>query len=309
MKSEYDDKRMELTEHLGELRTRIIRCIWYLFLGSVLAYQFSTPIYDFMYRPLHNQIDQLNLIRASKEAKRQVAVSQPRYNPLDMPKPHNPPTVEDLLVRDDVIKWMYTHPSTPPVMGEAFNSFHEMFLVKLQLSIVVGFILVTPLLIREIALFILPALTPSEQRPLRYLAPVSIVCLIMGVSVAYGTLFFAMRWFLSYLDDFPAGATLLQNPGDYILFFVKMMAAFGFAFQLPVVLMAGAFVGIVTSAGLIKHWRWGIVLGVLGGLFTPSNDLISMALMAIPLMLLYFGSIILVKIVERLKARDSFKPA
>ena len=309
MKSETDDKRMELTEHLGELRTRIIRCIWYLVIGSVLAYQFFTPVYGLMYAPLHNEIDRMNKTRTLEEAKKQIDVDKPPFDPMNMPKPHNPPTSEDLQARDQVIAWIYTHPATPPMTGEAFNGFHEMFMVRLQLSVILGFIFVTPLLIREIALFILPALTPQERRPMKYLVPVSIFCLLFGISVAYATLFFAMRWFLSYLGDFPHGATLLQDPGEYILFFVKMMAAFGFAFQLPVLLMAGAFVGMITSEGLIKHWRWGVVIAVLGGVFTPSNDVISMALMAIPLLLLYFGSILLVKMVERMKARDRFKPA
>lgn len=307
MKSEYDDKRMELTEHLGELRTRIIRCVWYLLLGSVLAYQFFTPVYNFMYAPLRNEMDRLGHIRVIAEAKRQISADKPPFDPLHMPPPHNPPTTDDLVARDQVIAWIYTHPATPPMMTDAFRGFHEMFLVRLQLSVILGFIFVTPFIIREIALFILPALTPQERRPLKYLLPVSLLCLLIGISVAYATLFFAMRWFLSYLGDFPQGATLLQDPGEYVLFFVKMMAAFGFAFQLPVLLMAGAFVGMITSAGLIKHWRWGVVIAVLGGVFTPANDIFSMGLMAIPLLLLYFGSIFLVKMVENVKARDRFK--
>lgn len=308
MRTDHDDKRMELTEHLGELRTRIIRCVWYLLLGSIIAYQFFTPIYNLMYRPLRKEIDALNIHRTVQEAQRQVDKDHPPYDPRKLPKPHNPPTNEDLLIRDDVIAWMYTHPATPPMIGDAFNTFYEPFTVRLQLSVIIGFILTTPFIIREIALFILPALTPQERKPLRMLLPVSIFCLILGVCVAYATLFFAMHWFLSYLEDFPQGSTLLQNPGQYILFFVKMMAAFGFAFQLPVLLMAGSFVGMITSDGLIKHWRWGVVIAVLGGVFTPSNDLPSMALMTIPLLLLYFGSIFLVRMVERIKAKDRPKP-
>src|SRR5262249_21129474 len=147
-------------------------------------------------------------------------------------------------------------------------------------------------------------LTPQERRPLRLLAPVSVLLLAFGVAVAYVTMFYAMRWFLSYLDDFPQPAVLMQDPNDYILFFVKMMAAFGVAFQLPVVLMGGAYVGLVTSKGLIKHWRWGVVVAALGGVFTPSNDLFSMALMSIPLLILYGGSIFLVMLIERIKAKD-----
>lgn len=309
MKSGHDDKRMELTEHLGELRTRILRCIWYLLLGAIIAYQFFTPIYAFMSAPLHNELDGLNKERAKVEAQRQVHIQHPRYDPLNIPKPHNPPTYDDLIVRDEVIKYMFTHPATITPNGEVFRNFHEMFLVRLQLSLIIGFILVIPLIIRELALFILPALTTQERRPLRMLVPVSILCLLLGMIVAYATMFFAMHWFMSYLSDFPNGATLLQDPGEYVLFIVKMMAVFGLAFQLPVVLMAGAFVGMITSAGLTKHWRWGVVIAVLGGVLTPSSDVPSMLLMAIPLLGLYFGSIFLVKIIERMKARDSAKPS
>ncbi len=292
----------------GELRTRIIRSFWYLVVGALIAYQFFQPVYDFMYKPLDQEIHRLNIARGKKESLRLVKTEKPPFDPLHMPAPHDPPTAQDLKDRDAMIAWIFTHPASTPMIGGAFKSFAGPFMVQLELSVIMGFILVTPLIIKEIALFILPALTPEERKPLGLLMPVSIFCLILGVVVAYLTLFYAMGWFLSYLDNFPQGSTLLQDPGEYVLFFIKMMAAFGFAFQLPVVLMAGAFVGMITSAGLIKHWRWGIVIAVLGGILTPSNDMISMALMSIPLLLLYFASIYLVKIVEHMKAKKHPKP-
>jgi sec-independent protein translocase protein TatC len=51
-----DEKRMELTEHLAELRTRIIRSLWYLLVGAILAYQFFSPLYGFLYRPLEREM-------------------------------------------------------------------------------------------------------------------------------------------------------------------------------------------------------------------------------------------------------------
>ena|SRR5579862_6489771 len=300
----YDDKRMELTEHLGELRTRLIRSILYLIVGAIVAYQVFTPVYNFMYRPLAKEINRINDKRAVIRAKQRADEAHLSFDPLHLPAPHNPPTVEDLALRDEAMAWMYKHPASgSELSGQVFHGFADPFLVELKLSIVLGFIFVTPLILREVALFIMPALTPQERKPLRILMPISILLLLFGVTVAYLTLFFAMKWFLSYLDNFPEGATLLQNPDDYMMFFVKMMAAFGVAFQLPVVLMGGAFLNLITSKGLIKHWRWGIVIAVLGGVFTPSNDLPSMALMSFPLLLLYFGSIILVKIVENMKKR------
>lgn len=293
---------MELTEHLAELRSRILRCMLYLLVGATLAYQVFTPLYGFLYRPLVRQMKLLN-IKAI-----QYSDTANGVDPLVIPQVHPPLTqqqIADQLNRfRAALLFIRQHPVSTPVLGNVFHGFYEPFTVRLKLSILFGFILTTPLIVGELALFIAPALTPQELRPLRILIPISIALLIFGIAVAYCTMFYAMAWFLSYLTDFPHGAALMQDPNDYIVFFVKMLAAFGVAFQLPVVLMGGAFLGFITSKGLLKHWRWGVVIAALGGVFTPSNDLISMALMAIPLLILYFFSVLLVRMVEAMKARD-----
>lgn len=291
---------MELTEHLGELRTRIMRSILYLVLGAVLAYQFFPFLYGMLYEPLKREMSRQNVTRAHSG----------KDNALVIPHAtHDPPSRDDFEALAKTVRWIYDHPGTAPIMSIVFRNFHEPFTVRLKISIIYGFVLVVPLVLWEILQFVIPALTAEERRPLRLLMPISVFLLICGIAVAYCTMFFAMRWFLSYLDDFPQPAVLMQDPNDYILFFVKMMAAFGIAFQLPVVLMGGAFLGLVTSSGILKHWRWGIVIAALGGLFTPSNDMFSILLMAIPLILLYFGSYLLVRIVERMKQNAKGAPA
>lgn len=298
------EKRMELTEHLAELRSRIMRSLLYLVVGAILAYQFFTPLSDILFKPLENEMKRLVTIRNSKAAKSEIADPASEAKRVLYPPPlHDPPTKAEVEQVYTALRWVYAHPLPPAATGFAFPNFYEAFTVRLRVSVVYGFILSTPLILWELAMFVLPALTPEERRPLRSLIPLSIALLISGVLVAYFTMFYAMAWFLSYLDDFPQGTTLLQNPSDYVIFFVKMMAAFGVAFQLPVVLMGGAYVGFITSKGLWRNWRWGVMIAALGGVFTPSNDLISMALMSIPLLILYFGSILLVWGVERSKAR------
>ena len=290
----HEEKRMELTEHLGELRTRIIRSIWYLVIGSIIGYQFFPVFYGALYRPLSREMARQNKLRPAAV---NVEVLTSTYAQKE-----NPTKQEfDALVND--VKELQANPPAKPVMSIVFRSFQEPFLVKLKVGMIFGFCLVLPLVMWEIALFITPAMTPEEQKPLRMLIPLSAILLLGGITVAYNTMFYAMQWFLSYLEDFPQPAVLMQDPNDYILFFVKMMAAFGIAFQLPVVLMGLAFAGVVTSKGLLKQWRWGIVLGAAGGVFTPSNDLISMAMLGIPLTCLYFLSILLVKVVENMKAK------
>jgi sec-independent protein translocase protein TatC len=286
---------MELTEHLGELRSRIMRSLLYLILGAIIAYQFFSPLYGVLYRPLEKEMKRQNMERVHRGDSTVLFIPHATTDPASK---------ADFDKLAEAVRWIYDHPGTAPLMSIVFRNFHEPFMVRLKISIVYGFILVLPFVLWELAQFLLPALTPQERRPLRLLAPVSVLLLAFGIVVAYMTMFYAMRWFLSYLDDFPQPAVLMQDPNDYILFFVKMMAAFGVAFQLPVVLMGGAYVGLITSKGLIKHWRWGVVVAALGGVFTPSNDLFSMALMSIPLLLLYGGSIFLVMLIERIKAKE-----
>ncbi|HLI47804.1 MAG TPA: twin-arginine translocase subunit TatC [Chthonomonas sp.] len=300
----YDEKRMELTEHLAELRMRIIRSLFYVLVGAVLAYQVFTPIYNFLYQPLAKQIERLDKQRVVANAASSNKIVFGPDGRIYIPPLHNPPTYQDIENLRELVIWGLQHPGQKPVIGDVFRNFHEMFLVRLKLSLLFGFILVIPFVLWEAAAFVLPALTPEERRPLRLMFPISVFLLLFGVVVAYVTMFYAMGWFLSYLSDFPPGATLMQDPNDYIVFMVKMMAAFGVAFQLPVVLMAGTYLGIVNSKSLIKQWRWGVLIAVVGGLLTPSNDIISWTLMVIPLLVLYFGSYFLVRLVEWIKIRD-----
>ena len=299
-----DDKRMELTEHLGELRTHIIRSMWYLAIGAVIGYYFFGPLYGAMYRPLERELTKFNVERQKKLIVRGTLTSANGKDVLILPKAlHDPPTRAEFSQLIDAVEWVHEHPGANAYMGIIFKNFYEPFTVKVTIGVIFGLLMTSPLVVREFALFLMPALTPAERKPLRALVPLSIVLLLCGVAVAYATMFYAMGWFLSYLDDFPKGAGLMQDPNDYIMFFVKMMAAFGIAFQLPVVLMGGAFMGVVTSKGLIKNWRWGVIIAFLGGLFTPANDPMSWALMCGPLLLLYFGSILLVKMVEKSRAK------
>jgi len=294
------EKRMELTEHLSELRSRIIRSLWYLVIGAIIAYNCFQPLYGLLYRPLEKEITRLNKIQIQKQIDAQgKQAGDLKAEVFVLPHAtHDPPTKEEFNQLADAVDWIRRHPVATPLMSIVFKNFHEPFMVRLTIGVIAGFILVLPLVVWELVMFIAPALTPQEKKPLRLLVPLSIFLIICGIAVAYATMFYAMGWFLSYLDDFPQPAVLMQDPNDYVMFFIKMMAAFAIAFQLPVILMGGAFLGFVTSKGLTKHWRWGVIIAFLGGLLTPANDPMSWILMVVPLLILYFGSIGLVKWVE-----------
>ncbi|MCS6777126.1 MAG: twin-arginine translocase subunit TatC [Chloroherpetonaceae bacterium] len=290
------ERRMELTEHLAELRARLIRSILYMIVGAIIAYQFFTPLYTFLSRPL------------SEEMKRQNRKIETRtvQTPFELPpEPQGEPTREDYLKLRRAVEWLYQNRSTTgnQIASTVVTSFWEPFMLRLTMSLIFGFIIVSPLVLWELGMFVAPALTPEERRPLRLMLPVAAIMMVLGVSVAYYTMFFAITWFLSYMSDFPPPISLMQKPNDYVMFLLKMMAVFGLAFQLPVVLCAGAFLGLVTSRGMLRGWRYGVLLAAIAAMFIPTNDLVSMFVICFCILLLYFGSIFLVKIVERMKAK------
>jgi sec-independent protein translocase protein TatC len=183
-----------------------------------------------------------------------------------------------------------------------FTSITEPFMLRMQVSFVAGLILVSPLVTIELWRFISPGLTRNERRPLRWMVPLSIFLFLAGASLCYYILPFAFRWFAAFL---PSNAVIMQSVPANIRFVLLMLLAFGCAFELPVVLMLLAQLGIVNSKMLKDNWRHSVVgIAMLAAIFTPSNDVISMATMAVPMVFLYLASIWLVKLVERKPRRE-----
>ncbi len=111
---------------------------------------------------------------------------------------------------------------------------------------------------------------------------------------------FAFRWFALYV---PKGAELRPTLQGSVLFTVKMLFAFGLAFELPVVLMLLGKIGIINSKMLSTNWRHLVVaICVIAAIITPSNDAFSMLCMAIPMGVLFLVSIFLVWLVEEARS-------
>jgi sec-independent protein translocase protein TatC len=214
-----------------------------------------------------------------------------------------------------VIAWIFYDPlqifltaplkSVLPNTKYLYTNITQPFMVRMQVSLVAGLIMALPLVTLELWGFVGPGLTPEEKRGFHLVVPLSLFFFILGVTIAYVILPSAFAWFASFLrpEDL-----LQQNPLMYVSFVVKMLLAFGVVFQLPVILMFLAWVGIVSSKMLKQNWRTAIVLtSVVGAAATPSNDPGSMLMMAVPLAGLYFASIWLVQMVERMRARRALQ--
>ncbi|HEY3331334.1 MAG TPA: twin-arginine translocase subunit TatC [Capsulimonadaceae bacterium] len=249
-----DEKRAELTEHLSELRSRIIRSFLYIVAGAMLVYGFYGPLFHAISYPLQAGLKEIGTHTAN-----------------GMPFPAG------TLV---------------------FPDFTAPFVLRIHLSMIGGLIAAVPFITLEVWGFVVPALTPRERKPFQLMAPFAIFLFVCGLALGFAIMPACVHWFLSFLDDYP-NAILLQDPQNYILFLAKVLLAFGLLFQLPVILVALGKFGIVKSWMLTKYWRY-IVVGitVLAMLVSPSADPTSMVVLAVPLVLLFFMSIALVKMVE-----------
>jgi sec-independent protein translocase protein TatC len=186
---------------------------------------------------------------------------------------------------------------------EVFSTAAAAFLLKFKLSFMIGLIIAFPLLVLQLWGFIMPALKPKEQAPLKKIAPFSLVLFAMGVGFAWAILPSAMRWFASYIEEFP-GTSLYQEPGSLVFFILKMLAAFGVAFQLPLIVYMLGELELLSADTLIKYWRQAATaIFVVAMVVTPSQDPMTMLMMAVPLVILFMASVYIVKFTQGRKKK------
>lgn len=178
-----------------------------------------------------------------------------------------------------------------------FISILEPFLFKLQLSVVAGIAIMAPFILYEIIAFVWPALLPHEKRFAAMLMPASILFFIGGIATAYVLIPIAALFMLRFL---PKDAQVLNFVRLYVWSVAKIALAMGFTFQMPLVFMMLAKMGLITSQTLISKWRHAIIaILAVSAIVTPTIDPLNMMLLAAPILFLYLLSIILVLWVER----------
>lgn len=182
---------------------------------------------------------------------------------------------------------------------EAFRSFEGAFMLKLRVSFAVGIVLVFPFIVLQLWGFVAPGLKSNEKAPFRVIAPISVLLFAIGAFFCWMIIPSAMNWFISYLEEFQ-GTALYQEPGTLVFFILKMMLAFGVGFQLPLIVYFLGKIGILGPETLSRYWRQATVIIFFGAaILTPSNDMFSMLMMAVPLTLLFFISIAAVRLTNR----------
>jgi sec-independent protein translocase protein TatC len=190
----------------------------------------------------------------------------------------------------------------PPGLGRVyFSSPAEGFMIRLKVSGVTGLLFALPLVIGRLWGFVAPGLFRHERRAV-------VPTLVAGTLLFYGGVVFCYMAVVPRMVDFFlsfAGPKLspLINVTEYFMFVAKFCLAFGIAFQLPLVMVLLAALGLVTPGQLWRQWRYGILaIAVLSAWLTPP-DVMSQIMMGGPLVVLYMASIGLSFLVARRRRR------
>ena len=221
-----------------------------------------------------------------------------------------------------VVAWIFFEPlynffvlPIMPIMAArniefVYRHITEAFMVRLQISFIAGLIVALPCITGEHVGVHRPGADAHRAEGVLLRGPLSIFFFLLGLACAYWVLKPAFT--RQFLDMGPTKFRAL--PGPTALHHLRLQDAAGVRGllpALPVVLMFLGYAGIVTSASLKQHWRPALVVcAVVAAVATPSNDALTMSMMAAPMCVLYLASIGLVQMVERIKERhNNYRPS
>ena len=186
-----------------------------------------------------------------------------------------------------------------------FTKLYEVFFVELKVALFAGFCISFPYIANQLWAFVAPGLYAKEKKAFLPFLIATPFLFLAGASLAYYVVMpTAFAWFLGF--EGTAGGLEIQalpTANEYLGLVMQFILAFGMSFLLPVLLLLLHRAGIVTRAQLVAARRYVIVLVVAVAAVITPPDPGSQLLLAVPLLLLFEGSLVLMRIFDRKDAK------
>lgn len=249
----------EITKHLEELRTRILRII--IVIGVITAFLLS-----FHAEPI--QFGEITL-----------------YYPIPQPLDNMAAQLTDFM-RVNLVPETVQLIQTAP--GQAFFA-------QVYIAVLVGVVLAMPIIIHEIVNFLKPALTENEIHVSKKISVPSLVLFISGCLFSY---FLVIPYILEFLYQYgqSAGLVTFLNIMDFVTFVLQFLLAFGISFQLPMIMYATTQSGMTDVKFWRKNIRYAVVIIVIfGAIITPDGSGVTMWFIAGPMIGLYVVGMLMVE--------------
>jgi sec-independent protein translocase protein TatC len=238
------DEKLAFTEHLEELRKRLIICLIAVACGFSGSYYFADHIFRFLSAPLYKEL--------------------------------------------------------PQGSSFIFTGLTDAFFTYIKLSFFTGICLAIPVILYQTWRFVAPGLYESEKR---YVAPfifLGTIFFVAGLMFGYYIVFpVAFKFFVSYSTD---SIKIMPSIKEYLSFSCMFLLAFGAIFEIPILLFFLVRIGIVSETTLRKNRKYAILLAfILAAILTPTPDVVNQVLMAVPIILLYELSLVMIKLMPAKK--------
>jgi sec-independent protein translocase protein TatC len=186
-------------------------------------------------------------------------------------------------------KLVFTHP------GDTFS-------IALNAALAVALVVASPVILYQLWAFLAPALHRHEKKVVIPVIFGAIILFVLGVLLAY---FFVLPMTLRFLMNFQeASLEPMITATDYFGFVMILALSFGGVFEMPILILGLAAMGLVTPQFLSKFRRYALVLSYLvAAIITPGDLLITTVALTVPLYLLYEFSVFLAYLVFRKRER------
>ncbi len=163
-------------------------------------------------------------------------------------------------------------------------------------------LIASPVIFWQIWKFVAPGLYKHEKRLLLPFSFLSALCFIGGAAFGYFVVFPpAFRFLLGYSADF---LTPMPAVKEYFSLSLRLLIAFGVVFELPILMVFLAKLGIVDVPFLNKNRKYAILINfIIAAVLTPTPDIVNQMLMGVPLLVLYEISVVAVWIFGRKKLK------
>ena len=168
----------------------------------------------------------------------------------------------------------------------------EAFMVYLKIALLVGLILASPVVLFQLYSFVRPALTLREKHYALCTIPIIIVLFLGGMLFSYYLVFpRAVEFFLGFGAE---RVSPLISMESYLDFLLMLVVPFGFVFNIPVVLLLLAYLKLLPVNALGRYHKHVILAAfILAAFITPTPDIITQSLLALPMVVLYEVSLLL----------------
>jgi sec-independent protein translocase protein TatC len=171
----------------------------------------------------------------------------------------------------------------------------------IKLSIYIGIVLASPVILYQVWLFVAPALYRNEKSAVTGFLFSTVFLFLAGIAFAY---FLALPHILNFLVGFQGPVVPLIKIDDYFDLVLLVIVALGLVFELPVLIFFLTLFGIVTPKFLIHNTKYAIlVITVVAAIVTPTPDAVTMLLVMGVMTVLYFIGVAVSWVVVRRKEK------